>query len=61
MRFAVQHFLFFAFFRLFFDFYRLYGYVLFKVQKIVFFRVQVPFQLFRARGLLLSAPNVAYP
>ena len=25
------------------------------------FRVQVPFRLFRARGLLLSAPNVAYP
>ena len=27
----------------------------------MFFRVQVPFRLFRARGLLLSAPNVAYP
>ena len=25
------------------------------------FRVQVPFRLFRARGLLLSGPDVAYP
>ena len=27
----------------------------------MFFRVQVIVRLFRARGLLLSAPNVAYP